>query len=558
MSNLVMSGITGTDGKNPIQDTSSRFAWWAYDEIYLGFEADGKWIPKVGDRVLNRETEDVFKVIELDPVTFVPRLQAVNRTPNPEPTDATDILLADNPGSYRVYLDKSVMPFALTVEQRCWINGTMARYAKIFRGSELEGNLQVISQYFDGAGNLIGNEVPLELVRVPNGQNYATYGVKTCFTTADMPDGELVTLMIYSDTGHVVSRRRLLVENTAAYRSVNDDTKYITGITLDTPFLSESDDKMILYPMNLPVSGLNLFGVVHYNDGSKLRLPVDGTKFKISGLSAFVATIIGAEYPVVLHYTMSDGEAAFSPDATLFDTDGITASYRLRVEEARGSYTPKLYPYPVWIDEVNGYRLEWFLYTLERQLAQKVTEHVRFGDNTPSYNPILYGANQRLSVNINMKDVNASNKEWIFTQVVDITLQRPGSETGTNWTIGFIPGQNPPFGQNNQVKYQFVNQNLSYFDVTSDAATKEEWLDRMYYRTLPLTDPNSEALPPAPDYFILMVGNGEYVYSVDQWADQLIVNVPVQNLGTAYLKFIRRTVDTDLQLAIAGVPIHQV
>lgn len=549
------SGIVGTDGIAPVYDPDQIFRIWAYDQIYLGVEGAGKYVPKVKDWVVDRDTFEEYTVAFIDQTTFVPTLILNVPTIDPGPITGNDILLGAGPRTKRVYLDKSVMPYNLSADARYYIHRVAAKYAKFYTGSEENGDLKVISAIYDPSGNFLDDKIPLELVSIENGQNVATYGIPACKTIADLPNGEQVTVYIFSEQDHVISKDYLLVENSAFIKSIQKGIKYVSHISLESPFISSSDPNLIAYPLNVPTQGLNLIGVVHYSDGSLIRMPVDGTKFKVFGLQWFVATIIGQEIPVVITYELSASEAAYG--ANVGQTHHISERYVARTVDPKGSYTVKLFGYPVWIDAVNGYRMEWYLYNLERQVSYLVTPWVTFNDNTPAFNPILYGVNQRLSVSINLQDVSGSFSNWIFTQSIDIVLIAPMTNAAPNWSIGFAPGQNPPYGRDVLAEVEFINANLRHVDLSSGATTQDEWLERFYYRTLPLVDTQSESVPPAPDFFALVLGGQEVEFPISQWNSTLVITNQLQDLSTLFIKFYRRLVDTDIQLAIAAAPVHQ-
>jgi hypothetical protein len=555
---LTTAGITGTDGHVPLYEPDARWTTWSLDEIYIGQAGENKYVPKVSDHVLNPETNERFRVVSLDVTTMIPTMVPVVTAPSASFSDI-DILLGVGPGTqsdtYRVYLDKSVIPHALCVDARLKVNGVLAKYAKIFRGSELIGNQRVVSAFYDQQGNMLGQAIPLELAYMPEGKNYAVKSVPVCHTTEDMPDGEVVTVVIYSDAGHVVSKRQLLVENSAFIRSVNAHTKYIVDITMESPFLSETDPGLLQYPLNVPTRGLNLFGIVHYSDGSTLRLPVDQTKFSVLGLDGFVATVIGQKLPLVLRYNLSNDEVSYS--TVVGETFAMTKSYRGVTVQSSGAYSVKLFGYPVWVDGVVGYRLEWYLYNLERQTVYRVTPYVQYNDNTPAFDPLAYGVNQRISVSINLNNVNGVFRSYIHNQVMDIILLAQGREKTTNWTIGFELGQNPPYGRGNFASSQMVNQNLWRINVAAGATNETEWLERLYYRTKPLYDTQREVEPPKPNFFTLVFGSTEIEFPISQWNITQVINQAVPDGATLFIKFFKRTADNDLQLAIAGMPIYQ-
>lgn len=552
--------ILGENGKVLVYDPDSTWRMWALQEIYRGTADSGRYVPKINDYVVDYTSGETWRVTDLDITTYIPTLMKIRLIGEGEEFDNYDIILGQGPGSvydtHRAYLDTSVRPYTLALEHRNYIHGTMARYAKIFRGSVAEeGDYRVISAFYDASGNLLGDQIPLELANVPNSQNFATYSIPPCKTTEDMPNGEIITVVVYSDTGHVVSKSKYIVERTSYIRSVHSPTKYVTHISLESQYISGSDPNTILYPLNVTLNSLNLMGVVHYSDGSKVRMPVDGTRFKLFGLENFVATVVGQEVPIVLIYTLASDESAYG--VSVGATHHLSANYVAKTIEADNQYAVKLYGFPVWINAVNGYRLEWFMYNLDRNRVYNVTQHVNFNTNTAPYEPTLYGVTQRLSVNINLQNVSGEFANHIHTQTIDITLRNQGTEPPTNWTIGFDPGQNPPFGIDNVARMTFINQNLKYLDISLGATSKQNWLERIYFATKPLINPQTEAIPPEPDYFILMVGSQSAEYPISQWNSTITTSLPMSDGDTLFIKFVRRTVDNDIQLGISALPIHQ-
>lgn len=553
--------IIGVNGKVLVYDPDSTWKIWALQEIYRGTVDSGKYVPKVNDFVVDYTSGETWRVLDLDLTTFIPTLYRIKLISEGNEFDNYDIILGQGPGSiydtHRAYLDTSVTPHVLALEHRNYVHGTLARYAKIYRGSVAdEGDYRVISMFYDASGNFLGDQIPLELAYVPNAQVYATYAIPPCKTNEDMPNGEIVTVVVFSDTGHVVCKDKYIVERTSYIRSVQDSIRYVTHISLESSFISASDPNLILYPVNTTLNSMNLIGVVHYSDGSKLKLPVDGNRFKLFGLEHFVSTIVGQEIPLVITYTLSPDESSYG--TSVGATHHLSETYTAKTTEADNQYAVKLYCYPVWIDAVNGYRLEWFMYNLDRERVYNVTPYVTINSNVSFYNPTLFGVTQRLSVNINLQHASGAFANHIHTQTIDITLRAPADHPPTNWTIGFEAGQSPQFGVGNEAKMDFRNQNLKYLDISLGANNRTEWLERIYYATKPLINPESEDLPPEPDHFTISVGGPEQEFPISQWNSSLETALLMNDMNTLFVKFIRRTPDSDIHLSIAALPIHQI
>lgn len=307
-------GVVGSDGITPVYAPDARWCWWELKEIYFGNVGDRRYVPKVGDCIKDTDINADYIVASIDPVTLIPTLRALVALNNGGLSEQ-DILFGVGPGTqadtYRVYLDTSVLPYVLAVDARLYVAGSATSYCKIFRGADVSDQSKVVSALFDQSGTLLTLNIPLELARFDNHLNVSTKIVSVCHTKEQMNDGELVTIVFYDDIGHVVSKRQLLVENTAFIRSINVSQKYISSISVETPFLSATTDNLIEFPINVPLQGIGLFGIVNYSDGSSLRMPVDGTKFKIFGIEQFVGTIVGQKINLVLSYTVGSDETVY-------------------------------------------------------------------------------------------------------------------------------------------------------------------------------------------------------------------------------------------------------
>ena len=556
--NITVPTVTGSiDGMVPVYNPDGRFQIWKYDQVWWGTHGQNRYVPNVGDLVI---LENSFKeVVDVDEATLIPTLRDWNQTVKKADVAQEDLLIGIGPGRYsdtfRVYIDKSVRPFTLAVDARCSIYGTDVRKIQICKGNELTGKMKVISGLYDNNGTYLGTDVPLELANMRDHTNYATWSIPTCYTNEELEDNEIVQLRVFSADGGLRSKFPLLVENTAFIRLTDDAHKYVTHISLESPFISQADPHRLEYPMNVPIRGLDLFGVVHYNDGSSKRMPVDGTKFQIFGFENFVATQVGERTKLILQYNLSNDEIHYG--STVGVSHAIQENYIATTTKEDGSYSVKLYAYPTWIDEVNGYRLTFYMFNLDRRTWENVTPYVFFNTNMPAFNPRLYGTTQQISVSLDLHKVNPSYKEWRHVQVFDIVLSRNGTDkSGTQWTVAYERNQSPAFGVDNWINATHVSQNVKHLDITCGETNFESWLERLYWRTKPLFSSTREARAPEPNMFAIHVKSGEsYEFPIKQWNSQLTINSLMSNEENIAIRFFKRTNDYDLQLSIAAVPV---
>lgn len=564
-----MTTPTPTPAPSPVSGTPPTliynpdrgFTVWNIKEIYNpNTNATAQYVPNTDDMVLDW-TSGWYRVTAVDPSSGISTLTPWSPAPASVPGVNTTLLLGDMPGvqyeRFRVYLNTAVLPYTLQCDAALHLYGTTVTYIKIFRGSDISANGQVVSQWYDNAGNLLGENIPTELVLMPDANNVAIQTPKVGYTLTQMSDGELVTIVAYRADGGACFTAPALVSNTGAVRSTDASLKYITDISVETPFLSQSDTTLIQYPINMPVEELNLMGVVTYSDGTVARLPVDGTKFSMLGLPQFVSTIIGQQVPLTLRYALSPGEQTYG--STAANPNFITKNYTATTTALVGAYSVKLFPTPVWQNPISGYRLDWWLYTLDRNQVYNVTSLVQAAQNSAPFNPLLYATTQQITAAINMSQVDPSFANWRHVQTFSINLLARGDTQGqTDWTVAYAPGQNPAYGVGVKALLTMVNQNLWTLDLTSGFNSQEQWLTNLYSMTLPLYNVQTENAPPTPNFFALIVGGQRIEVPIAQWNQPVTLAAGIAEGQPVYLQFFERTQANDLQLGIAGLITHNV
>lgn len=551
----------GDDNGIPIRNWETDPHWriWAKKDMWLGGDANQKYIPKIGDYVEDTDYHITYQVRSLNEF-WIPTL--VRITPKPiADMDSEDLLIGPSSDTYRCFIDPAVMPHRLQVDGRCYINAKNASTARVYRGNPINGIEEIISLILDQAGIPIGTQIPLQLSYIPNGQNVARHYIPTAYTTTDVKDGEFLYVVLFDDTGAVLSSRELRAVVTSFTASTDLSIKAVTGITMEGPLMSTLIPNRLEVPLHLTLSSINLRGRVEYNSGSPKTLNVDGTRFELLGLGAYTPTQAGQHFKMKLKYNLAGDEVSY--------VEGRVGNDRFIIEEidcitidVENQLTSKLYPYPVWDATRRVYSLRWFLLNLDRDIMYDVTPLVQMGVESPGFDPNLFGQRQSLTVVIDLSKVNGTWREWRHVQTVDITILRAGDRLveGTLWRIGFDPNQNPEYGNNNMLRSRFVNQNLSDVDMQSGYGSMEQWLDAFYYNTKPLLNPELEVEPVVPDHVIITDGGQSSIRLKisEYWNRRFQVNFPVLDGETWYMKFVKQTSTTDLVLSVAGVPVQQV
>lgn len=554
---LNLADVVGTDGKVPIQNKEARSAIYALDELWDGTVGEGRFVPKKGDLAYDRQqvsTSAWWIVVSLD-VDKIPTLKPFGNT-NSNVIGDNDVLTAYGNSTHnstmRAYLDKSVTPYVLAVENRLSYKGTVSRFARILRQVTGPTDPKPVSAYYDAQGNIKTHDIALELVGINPTTNRSEYAVPVCYTMEDLPDGEVVSCVAYTDEGSPSSITQLVVQNTSWLRHRNDAERYVTGIELLSPFKSEIDPLLINLPINVPLQGLYLRARVNFSDGSWREYPVDGTRFTLLGMESYLATMVNQKLPVVLRYNPLPDEVVFG--ATRGDQIYVTQAYTIKTTEAKGAYNIRLYCYPEWVGPLNGYNLRWFMYTAERNVRYEVTQFIQYSVNSPAFDPKLYGVSQLLNVSLNLKQVNGIYEDFRFAQTAQVVLWRQGTERDTNWTVMIEAGQDPAYGVNTHGRLEFINVNYYKLNLSSECKTTDEWLNKLYYPMRPVVDPRKESVAPRPSHFRVRIGTSEVLEkSVDEFNQTFQILNGLQINGSAYIEWIYKTPDNDLELGTSGV-----
>lgn len=560
-----LATVVGTDNVSPVYNPNSRWQIWNLNEIYIGGVGTKKFIPKVGDEVheILGNVITTYVVVGINEETLVAIMQQSDISRVTQDLSGDDVLFGVGPGTqsdtYRAYIDKSVFPYRLSVDARLRVGGTNSSVAKVFRGTDTSNDGVVISGVFNQNGQLLSENIPLELAAITGNRSLKV--VSPCHTTFSLENGEVVTAVLYHALGFVISKRQLLVENTGFIRATNASAKYVVGISLETPFLSTTQNTVILYPLNVPLNAINLIGVVNYSDGSAVRLAVDGTRFAVEGLEAFVATTIGYTSDIVLKYRLAAGETGIGIYSGA--QDHISQTYQIVTANSNGSYAVKIYGYPVWINSISGYRMQWFLYDLDRSVKYDVTSNVVINTSRTPFNPTLYGVKQTLSISLNLKDVNGNYNSFVHVQFTDVTLNkqgigRPDLDGIANWNVQTISGQTPAYGNGVYATFIRVATDLWKVKLDCNAVNLPAWLTKVFNTTNPLFNPYAELQAPQPTHFRLKAGGNDVEYPIADWNGDLMLNQTLTNNSTVFVKFLKRTTETDLELSVSGFSLFQV
>lgn len=551
--------------RSAFYDPDRGYREWLRSEIVSYPGEPNKFIPNKDDKVMDWE-QGTFRVIEVDQSTGVSILEKWNEPTATDPDGPENVLVATGPGysseSFRIFLDQTVTPHTFSPDLRCHFYGTDVQGYKIFRGSDISEQYgKLISEHYDASGNYLGPMIPVEIALLPGllpGTQY-DHGITVPmagYTSVSLPDGERVTLVAYGANEKQLSIAQLIVVNSQAIRQPDTTKRYIKGISIDSAWISSSDPKVVEFPLNVAVQSLPMTGLVHFRDGRKERHGVSGGPMELLGLRNYIATEVGQEFDIALTYQLADDEISYGLNPT---TDRkIVMPYIARTTPAEGAYECRLFVYPVWVSEAVGYRLEFWLYNQDRERYWNVTPQIQLGMNSKPFDPKGYGYVQTMTYALNLNEVDGVFRPVRFATKVQISLLQAGSNGEENWEVQFRPDQNAPYGRGLKADLEMIQTNLWNLRLANGAQTKETWLQQMYYAAEPLINPEVEVVAPVPTHFRVHFLHNVYEYNISQWNEVLKVNNDLGADGElVYISWIRRTVGTDLELAMTAVPVKQ-
>jgi hypothetical protein len=544
-------GIVGSDGYTPIYQPDGRWTMWGLHEIYRGSEGQNKFVPKVDDFVIEKETGRMFRVASINPVTLAPSLEPIELS---KEVTIEEITTTSN-DNFRLYFDRSISPYTLAVDGMVKIHSSTASYARIYRGSFID-DLQLISRRYNNSGDFIGVDIPLDLVAFNSHDNYAIKSVQTCNTQAELMDGEAAIVAVFDSNGKLISRISCVCEETTFVAQAYAEQKFITNIYMKTAFIYDTNSSEISYPVNLPTQSFSPIGVVQYNDGSKIEYPVDGDKFTLYGLDQFIASIIGHRVPLVLSYRMAANESALA-SVNVQNEHFITRPYQLVITSPNTSYNAKLYVYPVWVDQITGYHYKVFLMNLDRNILFDVTNLVSLAPNSPSFNPLGYGLTQRLIFTVDLSSVSSMFSSFLHVQSVDIVLRGAANEdsTTTLWEVASqVPTPTPYYGTMLRASVDLATRTKVSFG--NNFATTADFINAVYKTTNPLFNPMTETAAPIPTHMEIHHGNERITVDINEYIKPVAFSHSIPNLANIDITFLRLTSTGYLKLSVASMVVR--
>lgn len=520
------------------------------------------WIGQEGEIVLDTENHRKLIIKHVDKYATWKHTYEVYVEVSPDPNTTDYQLFPEHEygflqGELSLMIDYSVRPPIARVDSNA--TAPNAAYALLYLGNIIGEKGQIISASYVNQ-DLINNRITVSPVVYDNLENYVIQGCNSFsvqLNEAALPNGTRCTLVYYDQGGRPIPKTYPVVVQHCAYLKDHQlDRKYVKSVELVSPwFTSSTKPNTLFVPINVTLKSVEFRARVHYSDGSASEdLPVNSFNgdngFTLHGLNAYKPTTPGqVSEAIALTYTFKEHEQAAM--AQVGSPDHITVSYEIVATPSKGAYTPRLYTYPYW-DPATGWKYKHFLTDLNRKFCRDVTDKATLNNASPVFQGQLYGVEQPLIFNLNMRDVGAEYEPWAFVQHTTITLFNPGTTVGRKWDVKHSYSK-PGFAN---LELEFWNQvsgvPLARFGSITDTA---EFITKGYDAFEPSMDPRAEVNPPVPTHFDLLTvtGTSRTGIAVSQWNNLPLAGLALTNGQGIFIRWIKRDASgNDLQLGVSA------
>lgn len=543
----------------PILTPDNRRRLWFKEEIFTGPSGTGEFVPNVNDGVIDLATGfskvlavDVDHLSTLDPVTFTNGAGGATQE---------DAILANGPNAqseaWRVYINSDVVPPTLAIDSSINFYGDSAEYVKVFLGTDIGGTGHVISAIYNISNVLLSENIPLVLVGNTAGTNIAIKAPVVASSMEPVATGEVVTVVAYDASDVVTSIKRMTVFNSNFVHSSDEGRIYIVAIELLSPFLSITDSHLLEYPVNLLLQSATLQGKLTYSDGSTAILPIDGGRFELMGMERFIPSREGMRVDLMLKYNLQPNEYAYGVSAPLPERS-LVEDYRLVTVAGLADYNVKLYVVPKWNVGTNKWELDYYLYSLERNIVILATPYIEYVSNSVPFNGEEINTRQHIRVVVNLSNLSLGFLSYRYPQAFSIQLKALATNNlaPTFWIIEYQEGEFYGSGLYAHASVDPGNPSMNRLDLSLGLLAVEDWIDKVYYAIMPQRTP-AEVAAPQPTHVRLRIGN-VWVREIpinDILSYVTAVNIAVPPSTTLRLEFIRRT-STDLELGVASMNVR--
>lgn len=477
---------------------AGKFMEWNITDIY----PTGNVVPKVNDGVRDWNV-GLYRVISV-----VNNIAVLERW---DPTRGlsmnTSVSFISSLSGYqpsvinRAFVNNQSSPRSLSLDTRFEIIGTENAYCKVFKGTDVTHQGQVISRNYTNTSE----NIPLNVLR-SDAPGYKR--PESIYLTIPVLDDEVISVVSYSNTHTPTGVTRFVVVNSSVIKPLEASSKYIVDVQLVTPLLSTSETDVIIAPAGVSVNPSSMSARLIYNDGDVVEdVPIDGVKCALLGVENFNTTWPSNNVSVVLAYYPDADEPAIN---VLSGNNRVVSHiYALRTEPVAADFTYRIYIVPVYDYSTSSYTLEYWLTNAGLEYLINLTESgvdvtvTQPGGEDIDLTSASFGILQHLHISVNIGDVIPGIGDYTFSQITRITLEAPiyGSAGNKPWVILYSPNALPAYGNQNSVRFIGRNTADRELDVSIALDDQTDWIVRLYENLFPTYDAEIFDEMPMPSHF---------------------------------------------------------
>lgn len=530
--------------------------------------ASGKIIPAVRSIVIDNRTSDwkIYIVKSVDSKTY-----KCTYMDFPYKTiDRRSMILNYGNDVFMLYYDNRTSPTRLTVDAKMILFGSNISSYRLVKGTTV---ISYVLRQEGTSSNYAVSQVPV--VEVTDQYVDGVRRCNTCYTTATLVDGDVVTLELYDSTGVMIAEVELIARKSTILNSATAALNPITGFSASANQMVGED--WYLYKGQAK-SNLSIFPEIHFADGTTFVVPVDNNACYMYGMEDVDSDQVGNKYPILIKYYIN---SRYQVDPNLNVVAGtkrvLSSEHNIVILEKPIGTISKISVIPVWNSNTNNYSLKMLAYNAERDGVADVTSRVMADSSgaggvkagvlkTGTFSPTAFGTRQDFTVKFSTPADNGYTVD--YEQSFSIVLKKPSDvpTTGTgrdHWQIVNPNNHEIVYGIDNATYNRPVvywdGTNEKHYISTEEFPTAEDFIE-VFYRlsTPPITSEESEAV--YPTHFRYRDTSGNLLSGVIAIADYhrgLLINslagVPVSG-GTIVMEFIYR-VNGASDAIIYGVPV---
>ena len=519
--------------------------------------SSGGVVPNVDDLVIsfdgNRKIEE--RVTFVDQTTFKSSLAVVEYPKSGAGiTNGVPIGVGNLSNVAILYFNPNDPKLGVEVDFRLPITsiyGSALSYARLFMGSNIGGTGTVISANYDSLNVYINDRLSVERVDIYDDES-KRYIVRPGRINVNVPEETMVTLCLYNDSDVMVSYQTLIVKYNGLVSSLVDRNITVTGIELESPYISPTNNKEILIPKNLLSQSFTPRIYKTFGAGSREELFLGTSNVTMYGWGDQVNGDINETFPLVLNYVLATHER--SEAVSQFTGTHITNEYRVRITDSDVNADVKLFLVPVYEKSTMMYRLDWYLYSGKRDIALDVTTDV----TVSGFSGSKYGEKQNLAYSIDLTNIEGL-PDVVYAASAQLMLMNTPMATDTSYRLWYYPDDNRWFGEKLRIKLR-KNFGTQTIDVQNAITQKAQWLEELYYRLEPLYDSALVSEAPVPTYVDVCIGSDKVTIDINTYWNGETPWGGSKELVTGENVILKWYTNNDsgirLDLAVASLPLE--